>query len=335
MISKKILFVANNLKSGGMQTALINLLRYLSKNENYNIDLFLFSTNSEKIKDIPQNVNIIKGNYFLDLTAHSFKEIINSKNIINIFVRLLLIVLARIIKPDKLYKLLFNISKNMKEYDIAVSYFNDSTNTYFNRGATDYVLNHCKAKKKIGWIHNDIEKAGWDIEYYKKKYCQFDYIVNVSNYCKEVYDRLIPEQKEKSLVVYNIFPIQYIREKANDKQNEIIENNEKINIITVARLVLKQKRIDRIIEVSKKLIDNNIENFRWFVIGDGEDYNIIKKLIVDYELTNKVILLGDKKNPYPYIKASDLFVLTSDYERLSYGSRGKYYFRYTSVNNKL
>ena len=49
-------------------------------------------------------------------------------------------------------------------------------------------------------------------------------------------------------------------------------------------------------------------------MGDGEETKNYEELIKKYNLENEIILLGRKKNPYPYLKLADCTILTSDYE---------------------
>ena len=42
----------------------------------------------------------------------------------------------------------------------------------------------------------------------------------------------------------------------------------------------------------------------------------IKNVILDYDLQNKVKILSFKDNPYPYIKQSDILILSSLHEGL-------------------
>lgn len=310
----RILIVANNLSQGGIQTSLLNLLKVISKDLNVEIDLFLFSDKSDLKKEIPQNINVIVGHYLLKLTAMSFKEVIATKKIVDIIIRGILIIIARICKPKKYFKLLFRREKNNKKYDYAISYFNDIPSSYFNKGATYYVLNNTHSSKKVGWIHTDIEKAKFNIQYYKDEYNDFDYIINVSKHCKEVYDKLIPEQKNKTFVVYNFFDIEGIRKKSLEMQNTIVKENNKTIFITVARIDNISKRIDKIIKIADRLVKENIKNFVWYIVGNGPDYYKIKQEINLRKLEDYIILLGSKQNPYPYIKAADMFILTSDFE---------------------
>lgn len=59
-------------------------------------------------------------------------------------------------------------------------------------------------------------------------------------------------------------------------------------------------------------------NKKLIIIGrQGSMSDTCMQLIKNLKLESKVIFTGFKKNPYPYIKYADLFVLSSDYEGLS------------------
>ncbi len=55
-----------------------------------------------------------------------------------------------------------------------------------------------------------------------------------------------------------------------------------------------------------------------YIIGDGPDRASIVTQIHQHNLDNRVHLLGWKQNVYPYIKAADVFVLSSNYEGFPY-----------------
>ena len=52
------------------------------------------------------------------------------------------------------------------------------------------------------------------------------------------------------------------------------------------------------------------------LIGDGDEEQNIRNYIKYFNLCDRVMLLGWKNNPYPYIKSARLLVLTSDFEGL-------------------
>lgn len=58
--------------------------------------------------------------------------------------------------------------------------------------------------------------------------------------------------------------------------------------------------------------------FIFFVIGEGEERNRLQKLIEQYNLENKVFLVGFLDNANQYLKAFDIFTLTSIKEGLPY-----------------
>ena len=63
--------------------------------------------------------------------------------------------------------------------------------------------------------------------------------------------------------------------------------------------------------------ENKLGNIKYYIIGDGTEYDNLKKLISDKGLNDNIFMLGNKENPYPYFKAADLFVMSSFHE--SYG----------------
>jgi glycosyltransferase involved in cell wall biosynthesis len=73
--------------------------------------------------------------------------------------------------------------------------------------------------------------------------------------------------------------------------------------------------VDIIPEIAAQLKAKGME-FRWFVVGGGR--GILKQEvddnIVKYSVQEEVVLLGNRNNPYPYVAASDLYVLTSRFD---------------------
>ena len=53
---------------------------------------------------------------------------------------------------------------------------------------------------------------------------------------------------------------------------------------------------------------------RWYIIGWGGDEQLIRQKIAEAGMQDNVILLGKKTNPYPYIKACDIYCQPSRYE---------------------
>ena len=89
--------------------------------------------------------------------------------------------------------------------------------------------------------------------------------------------------------------------------------NKNLNILTIGRLT-DQKDHVTLVKAAKLL--NPLLKPKIKIIGKGVNYNNLKKLIYENNLTNIVKLTGYRDKAYSYIKNTDIFVLTSRYEGL-------------------
>jgi glycosyltransferase involved in cell wall biosynthesis len=296
---------------GGIQRALINMLDFMCMDTHYDIDLFVFGE-GPLIEDVPPNVNIINGKRSLRLVATPFSIVINSYKFIDILLRMILILKVRLMGSAKFYHLLFAKEKQLGKYDIAISYFNDVPYNYFNQGTNQFVDEFVDAKKKIAWIHNDPLDANFDKDDCRNKYKNFDLIVCVSDSCSKNFKKFLPEYSEKVITVYNFFPLEKIKSMAVEKIDHQLSDN--ISLVTVSRIDNKQKRLNIIPEVVNKLLKSDITNFLWTVVGDGPDLGYLKNRVDELNINKYLQFIGNRINPYPYIKESSLFVLVSKYE---------------------
>ena len=147
----------------------------------------------------------------------------------------------------------------------------------------------------------------------KKFYNSIDKIIAVSDTGKQSIISINPKYKDKIEVIKDVLDPSLIAKMADEY--EVNFSSDFINIVTVARLVMGYKGYDIAIEAAKNLRELDIK-FKWYVIGDGPDREKIEQLILKYNLQNHFILLGSKKNPYPYMKKCDIYVQTSRVEGL-------------------
>lgn len=192
-------------------------------------------------------------------------------------------------------------------YDVAIS--------FLEFWPQRYLANNVKAGKKISWIHIDPYEAGLNPDFSKKYLSLVDTIVLVSNSCKDNFDRLFPELANKSEVVENILDSRIIR-KLSQEETEISVDKKKINLVTVCRVNLASKGLDRVISAMKKLKDDCIDiesKMDWYIIGDGPDFISFTEMVKDAGLSN-IHMLGKQLNPYKYERMMDYFLLPSRYE---------------------
>ena len=87
-------------------------------------------------------------------------------------------------------------------------------------------------------------------------------------------------------------------------------------IITIARLC-RQKGIDILIDCVAKIIMTH-PNFRFVVAGDGPDEAMLMDLARRKNVQDNLRFLGRVGRPHLYLRASDLFLLTSRWEALPF-----------------
>lgn len=73
------------------------------------------------------------------------------------------------------------------------------------------------------------------------------------------------------------------------------------------------KNYDNVPDITRRIVEGGCD-IKWYIIGFGGDEQLIRQKIVEAGMQNHVIILGKKENPYPYIKACDIYVQPSRYE---------------------
>ena len=301
---KKIIIINNNLKIGGIQKALINLLNEVSRS--YDITLLLFRKVGQYLSDIPQNVKVVEVNSDFQYLAISQSECVRIKNKIK---RAFYVIYTRLFGFSKTIKLLNKTQKKFQDYfDVAISFQHSSGKKSFYGGTAEFVLNFINADKKICFIHCDYQNSGTSYPYNDKLYKQFDRIACVSESVKNKFLKVIPEIENKTVVVRNSNNVTQI--KAYAEENTYIYDKNYINILTISRLS-EEKGIERAIMALK---NSNRKDIRYYIVGEGPSKKNILKIIHESQLDSQVYLLGADANPYKYLKNADYLFLASYHE---------------------
>ena len=150
--------------------------------------------------------------------------------------------------------------------------------------------------------------------YVKKKIFGFFYrfadliIVNDEDFKKSVKKYFNINSK----IIHNFVNYDYVKDKSKEKiNNQVFKKKTKIKIISVGRLT-KQKNNINILKAINNLKNKNIVEL--VIVGSGQQEHELKKYIEKNFLNNVVKLIGYKKNPFKYIKRSNVFILSSEYE---------------------
>jgi len=279
---KKIAIFQDNLKFGGIQKSLLNLLRNIDLSK-YEIDLYLFSDKNDFMNQLPKEINIVYLKPFSKITKFMFFGFFKNSTI------------------DVLNK----------EYDVAIDF--NSYQHYCALGALN-----SKAKKRVMWIHNDVEiKLKEELKYRilhffsKSKYKLFDEFVGVSPGVVEPFKKVNKVFDKKCWVIPNYIDTKEIIDKCDDKVDLAVDSS-KYNLVSVGRLC-HQKGFDILLDMLKKL-EVDRKDFHFYLIGDGEERSNLEKRVFRLQLENYVTFLGAQANPFKYMKLMDGFVLTSRYE---------------------
>ena len=89
---------------------------------------------------------------------------------------------------------------------------------------------------------------------------------------------------------------------------------DKKNIVTIARIENGQKQTQWIVEICEKLKRDSDVPFHWYVLGNGIDYNDMVNLVKQKGLEDVLTFTGEQSNPYAITKNADFTVLTSKWE---------------------
>ena len=281
-MKKKLLFTAYNLGLGGIETALINLLKRLDYNK-YDVSLILEKKEGIFLNNVPKDVKIfeykISNNKFV-----LFRKIYNR---------------LKLIKWER---------KLRNKYDFSCSFA-----TYSIPGAH---LALCASENNTLWMHGNYYVLYEHNENKMREFLdsvfikKFKRIVFVSNENKNDVCKHYEAIKDKAVVCNNFINGDEILAKSKEKCDY---KKDKMTLVNVGRHEEHQKRLTRIIDASKKLKDEKYD-FKVLLIGDGPDSDKYRKIIGEKGLEDTIIMLGRKKNPFPYYKLADAVLLSSDYE---------------------
>lgn len=315
MIMKKILIFSQAMEIGGAEKALLGLLENIDTTK-YEVDLFLMRHSGELMKYIPSNINLLPEiSQYADLAVPignvlkkghfkiAYGRYKGKKAAVKRVSELGLGDNDVAIEYSHKYTAKYMPKISDKEYDLAISFL---TPHYF-------VTQKVNAKKKVAWIHTDYSRVEMDRESQLVMYSNYDKIASISDKAAEKFVRIFPSLKDKVITIQNILPEKYIN-KITDEftvENEI-SNDGSIKLLSIGRFCTA-KNFDNIPEICK-LIRNQGVNIKWYIIGYGGDEQLIKDKIAEFNMQDYVIVLGKKENPYPYIKACDIYIQPSRYE---------------------
>ncbi len=306
-MKKQILVIFTGaMELGGIERSLLGLLDAFDYNK-YNVDLFLYGHHGPLMSLINENVNILPEVKELAYLRESFKVKLKNKCFYSAVLRLKdeLISKFHMVNNDTTWAKVMRrcAPKLQKHYDIALSFFRPF----------DFIVEKVDADIKVGWIHTDYTNAGEILEVLEKDYARMDYIAAVSDQCAETFNSIFPNLKNRVITIENVLSRDYINKEANryDVSDEMLLDGS-IKLLTVGRFSY-QKKMEEIPEICRRIRESGL-NVKWYLIGFGKEEQLIRQKIREENMEKYVVILGKKENPYPYIKACDIYLQPSRYE---------------------
>ena len=325
-MKKRIFISMHYLEIGGAEAALIGLLQSMDYTK-YDVDLFLYAHRGEMMQFIPKEVNLLPeikeyahiecpmkhalldgcwGVLYGRLKAKLLtKRYMRKKGVTESAAGLQYV--ADCVSPflPSLYK--------YGEYDLAISFLQPH----------NIVRDKVRAKKKICWIHTDYSVVDVSVKHEVPVWSAFDYIVSISDDVTKTFLQAFPFLKDKIILMENILSPKFVRSRSEefDVSTEMSKSNNTINLLSIGRYCY-QKNMENIPDICSKVnsklfalsLQPSALSVRWYIMGYGGDEQLIRDKIAEAGMEDHVIILGKRTNPYPYIKACDIYVQPSRYE---------------------
>ena len=314
----RIFIAMHYMEIGGAETALVGLLNALDP-ARVDVDLFLYDHRGEMMQFIPEWVKLLPQIPKYSVLERPIVELVKRGFWGIAAARLWAKWLSQKAYKrsgstlenngglDKMSKcttpLLTKINQSVT-YDLAISFLTPHR----------IVAEKVKAKKKIAWIHTDYTRVWVDAEDELKVWQKYDYVASISGDVTNTFLQVFPSLAPKIVEIENILSPSFVRKRAElqDVDKEI-RHEGTITLLSVGRFS-DAKNYDNVPDICKRLINKTKLNIRWYIIGYGGDEALIRKKIKEAGMEEHVILLGKRSNPYPYIKACDIYVQPSRYE---------------------
>ena len=276
---KSLLFTGVNLKLGGIEKSLVNLVNKIDKNK-YQVTIILEDAKGELLEKLDKSIKV-----------KEFK-VSNNKNKI---IRKGINILRRCV-----YALF-----NYHTFDFSCCYA-----TYSYSGNK---ISKLSSINNSIYVHSDYSYIYPDLEDFRRFFdtrgiYDFKTIFFVSLESCRKFTKIYPSLKNRCFVFNNFINLEEIEALSKEKIS-LTKPRGKTLFVFVGRLDDASKKLGR----AFKLVAN-LDNVVLWVVGDGPSREDYVKEVKKLKIEDRVIFVGSKINPYPYMKKGDYLILTSLYE---------------------
>lgn len=187
-------------------------------------------------------------------------------------------------------------------YDLAISYL----------APHNIVLDKVQAARKACWIHTDYSRIDVDRDLELPVWSGYDKIVSISSAVTESFLSVFPELESKIEEIDNFLPADIVRSRAAEFEPEdMCRRGGETVLLTIGRYC-HAKNLESIPVICRLLAERG-HDVKWYIIGYGDD-DYIRRSIAREGMEERVVILGKRSNPYPYIRCCDLYIQPSRFE---------------------
>lgn len=302
---KKIVIVNNNMRIGGVQKSLYNLLWSLEGR--YEITLCLFRKDGVYADRLPNSVRVVEtpGLFrYLGVAQQDCHGVDKVK-------RGFLAAFSRFFGRSKCMRILLAHEKTLPgKYDCAIAFLHNGRDESFYGGVQDYVLRRVNADRKIAFLHGDYRSCGANHKQNNRLIAEFDGIAACSDGCRRAFEEVLPELSSKCVTVRNFHRFDEIRLLGD--VDPVIYNDDCIHVVTVSRLS-PEKGLDRAISAVAAAVSKGYR-VRLHIVGGGVRERELRDFAEQTGASAFTEFHGEQENPYRYMKHADLLLLTSYHE---------------------
>ena len=310
-MKKKVIFITQALWIGGIETALVNLLNHLDY-EKYDVTCLIIEDYQDMANQITEKCHLVIADRQHVVTfsdAYKYKGLFNlmeEPQRASTFRKLIW----------KAIKILFRaIEMRLYAQYIKQHFVNEyfDTAVIYSDRIAEITVRSINAKRFLMFYHNaDLGRAYHDIYGYRKA----EKIIAVSESQCNKLKKVRPQFASKMIAIPNYIDVDSTRAKAKLLPEEPLFKEEGIHLISCGRLAY-QKGFDIAIKSCAQIVNSGFDNLHWYILGTGPKKKELEDSIQENKMAEHFHLLGSKKNPFPYMKAADLYVQPSRSEGYS------------------
>lgn len=304
---KKILFIIESFDTGGIATALFNMVNVLS-NE-YEVSVFSCVTADHRPDKLSDAIRVYYGGWRLAALNSTLKECKADRK--RFLYKTAGTCWSKLFSNELPVRLALKHEVFLGDYDLVCSFSPERGRHVTWSGYCRFADAIAHTDRVISWIHYDPNHVDPDISYNNRFFEKIYGVCAVSRSVASEFSRVYPDIRTKVLSCYNILDFELIKHLSEEgTQLEYPKNS--FVFFTASRLS-PEKALVRGIRCFSKIVEKHPDAY-WYIAGDGPQYGEIKALIEDCGIRDHVILLGNLENPYPYMKDATMYLNVSYHE---------------------